>query len=168
MCVLFLVFRLSLNNLPNKPGVTYLPWFHSRESFCCQDDRGVWHRSNRSQRLKAAVPNTSLCCNVVIPFGFSWDLHFAQRKTTCTISSFFFIYSDALQSWDNITFYLLQTLNGHGYQCLGNEKCNHLSFSVVLFDYFMFDKLENNFLLYIVYLYLYIYIQKKYIYNVNV
>lgn len=34
----------------------------------------------------------------------------------------FLIYSDALHSLDNITFYLLQTLNGHGYRCLGNEK----------------------------------------------
>lgn len=54
---------------------------------------------------------------------------------------------------------------------LGMKKCNHHSvFSHLLFYDFMFDKLENNFLLYIIlstYIHIYIY-TNIYIYNVSV
>lgn len=68
------------------------------------------------------------CCStrftlIVIPVCLVWKLqeYFAKEKKNLHYDFCILFYSDALQSWGNITFYLLQTLNGHGYQCLGNE-----------------------------------------------
>lgn len=63
---------------------------------------------------------------------------------------YLFFYSDALQSLNNnITFYLLQTLNGDGYRGLGNDKQMQSTLLFFCFEYFLFDKLEKNFLLYV-------------------
>lgn len=65
------VFCLSSNNLPNKPGIEYLPWFHTCESFFfrCQDDR----ESCGAEQTK--VRDVTVLCSskflrfiVVIPF----------------------------------------------------------------------------------------------------
>lgn len=125
----------------------------------------------RNRQSDEAALNTLLCFIVVIPFWITLKfarLFCAKKKKTCTIYFFVcLIYSDALQSLDDITFYLLQTLNGHGYRCLGNEKMqSSFCFQPFLFYYFMFDKLENNFLLYMIIsksIYIYIFTQ-KYIY----
>lgn len=131
--------------------------------FCCQDDRG-----SRGAAQSEVRNSPALCSTVSSVLLLSFHLDYFEvckitlrkekkKKRTCTI--IFFIYSDALHSLGNITVYLLQTLNGHGYRCLGNEKCNrHFCFQLFVFDYFLFDKLENKFLLYmIISLHIYIY-----------
>lgn len=124
------------------------------------------------RRCAQQTPLFNCCHSVWITLKFARLRLRKEKKRTCTIICFCFIYSDALHSLDNITFYLLQTLNGHGYRCLGNEKKMQSSFCFqpFLFYYFMFDKLENNFLLYmIISISIHIYIYTNiYIYNVNV
>lgn len=117
-----------------------------------------------------------LCLIVVIPFcGLVRFLFFffflqdyaAQRIKQLALlflffSSFFF-YSDALQSLDHVLF-----ITDSEWPWLpmpwGMTKCNHYSvFGHFCFDFFQFDKLENNFLLYMnlsihIYIYTNIYI----------
>lgn len=128
-------------------------------------------RTDWSQRLDGAVLNKLLCFIVVIPFQLVWNfarLLLRKGKKKLHYNFCCLIYSDALQSLDNITFYLLQTLNGHGYRCLGNEKkCNHYSvFSHFYFTILCLINLKITF--YCIWLYRYLYIiyiyLHKYIY----
>lgn len=122
--------------------------------FRCQDDR------ESCGAEQSEVGDLTVLCSTdssVSLLSFRLDyfkfarLLCAKKNKNLHYNFCFLSYSDALHSLDNITFYLLQTLNGHGYRCLGNEKMqSSFCFQPFLFYYFMFDKLENNVLLYMI------------------
>lgn len=125
--------------------------------FCCQD-----YRESCGAEQSEVRDLTSLCStnSSVSLLSFRLDhvedckitLRKEKKEKNLHYNFCFLIYRDALHSLGNITFYLLQTLNGHGYRCLENEKkCNrNFCFQLFVFDYFLFDKLENKFLLYMI------------------
>jgi len=126
-----------------------------------------------SQRLDVDALDRLLdvcfCCHSVLDGSKMCKITLPPQKTCTIILYLLLIYSDALHSLDHNTLYLLQTLNGHGYRCLGNEKkCNHYSdFSHFYFTILCLINLKIAFYCTWLYLFKYIYIYiftQKYMY----
>lgn len=92
-CVLIFLFCLSLKYFAKKPGVLYPPMVF--EAFFLPRHRREAQVTLRSVTLPSC--GQLFYFVVVIPFGFIRDLLCAKKKN-CTMYTFLFIYSDALQS----------------------------------------------------------------------
>lgn len=97
----FFVFCLSLNNLPNKPGIEYLPlgFIHVKAFFPLPRlQRESCGAEQTEVRRAGAALNKLLCFIVVIPFGLVWNLqdYFAQWKQNLHYNFVFFILFTAM------------------------------------------------------------------------
>lgn len=119
----------------------------------CRDSRGSHHAGRWQVSNSRALSPTNFRW-IVIPFFFLWiSLNFARFKLRkewkiCTITNFFFF--TVMHYNLKIIFYLLQTEWPWLPMPWGMTKCNHYSvfWHFDFLSFFLFDRLEKNFLLY--------------------
>lgn len=116
--------------------------FHTRQSFC------YLIAAKKAEELQRGAHTDSSLAVVVILFRLlSKFAKLCLRKDKKKELALFFLFTALHYTLGNITFfYLLQTLNGHGYRCLVNENAIVISvFSCLYLTIFCLINLKINF-----------------------